>query len=362
MKRISELFDDFQKIGDIGNEAYTEELFDEIDQEEEKRILNNAMKRINAFKDHTKKRRKRISGKKIVVTVLAATMLFAFTVSAEEGNTEKICDVIEKIVLKNPLAEMFGIKQEQDVEDVSVENIMEGNKIQAECGGVKVAVEQMISDGEDAYVYFSVTIPDGLVPENEGEVGTLLCFKNCKIQLANGEPQDTFFTIKKDDVNQRYGIVYFSMEELEKESYEVVLTLENLDYEVWKANEKQNEKRLVEGQWTLRWDVQHEEIAKRMEFIEKIETYDGPVTTEEVIISPFSIKITGRIEQTDSISSSHRCPISKVILKDGTVRGFSRSMTGAGDGNYVMQCYFEQMISIEDIVGVVLGEQYFYFK
>lgn len=68
----------------------------------------------------------------------------------------------------------------------------EGDKVEAECGGVKVTVEQMISDGEDAYVYFSVTIPEGLVPSEADEAGTLLLFRECKIQLGNNEPQPAF--------------------------------------------------------------------------------------------------------------------------------------------------------------------------
>lgn len=360
MKRISELFDDFWRVEDIENELYVEECFGELDQEEEKRILNNAMKRINVSNDHIEKRRRRIGGKKLVFTVLAATMLFAFTVSAKEENIEKIRHVIEKIIIKNPLAEKFGIKPEQDPEEVPIENIVEGDNTQAECGGVKVAVEQMMSDGDDIYVYASVTIPEELIPEDE--VGNLLYFSNCKIQLGNREPQDTCFIIKKDDRNQRYGIIHISVEELEKKSYEANLTLGNLKYEVWNGNKKQSEKQLVEGQWTLQWTVRYEETAKRMKFEETIETYDGTIETEEVIISPFSVKIVGRTELTDLNSSSYKGSISKVILKNGIVRGLGSRMTGVGEGTYVMQSYFDQMIPIEDIAGVVIGEQYFYFE
>ena len=99
-----------------------------------------------------------------------------------------------------------------------------------------------------------------------------------------------------------------------------------------------------------------------MEFTETIETYDGVVTTEEVIISPFSMKIVGRIEYDDPADSSLSCSISKVILKDGTIRGFGGSSASTGEGSYVMKCYFERMIPIEDIAGVVIKNQYFYFE
>ncbi len=346
MKRISEI----------------EELFDELDQEEENRIIDHAMEKINASRGNAKKRRKVVSGKRLFAAVLAAVMLLTITVSAKEGSMEKIYQVIEKIFIKVPLAEQVGIEPVQDIGTVPVENITEGNKIQAECEGVKVAVEQMISDGEDAYVYFSVAIPEELVPDEEDEAGTLLLFRDCKIQLGDHEPQSTPFWIRKDDSGQRYGIVYFFMEELEAASYEAVLTLENLDYEVWKGNEKAAEKRLVEGQWTLKWNIQCEKIAEKLEFIEAIETCNGVLTTEEVIISPFSIKVMGKIEYDDPSDSNHGCSISKVILKDGTIKTIGRSMTGAGEGTYVMKGFFDGIIRVEDIVGVAIKNQYFYFK
>ena len=346
MKRISEI----------------EELFDTLDQAEESRIIDQAMEKINASRGNAKRRRKVVSGKRLFAAVLAATMLLTFTVSAKEGSMEKIYQVIEKIFIKAPLAEQVGIEPVQDIGTVPVEDITEGDKIQAECEGVKVAVEQIISDGEDAYVYFSVAIPEELVPDEEGKAGTLLHFGDCKIQLGNEEPQTTFFRILKEDVNQRYGIVYFSMEELEAASYEAVLTLENLDYEVWKGNERETETRLVEGQWILKWNVQCEKIAESREFTETIETYNGVLTTEEVIISPFSIKIVGKIEYDDPSDSNHGCSVSKVILKDGTIRNLGRIMTGAGEGTYVMKGFFGGIIPVEDIAGVVIKDQYFYFE
>lgn len=370
MKRISELFENVSVTEEFVKGQYIERYFEELNQEQEERILQRAMDKINKGGLETvielekrEKRKKRLfSGKRLVVAVLVAVLLGTFSVSAQEGGLEKVKEVIETIRIKNSLAEKVHVSSEEEVEQVIVENIVTDEKTKSECNGVIVSVEQLVSDGEDAYVYLAVELSEELKME-QWENDDILYFRQNEIQIDDNAPQKLNFKLQRENDGQVYGIIYISLEKVEETSCRISLTLNNLDYAVYKGEGSARDiQRLVEGQWNLTWNLACEKIAKNYELKAVIDAHDGIVTTKEAIVSPLSVRITGTIECDDPTYSQVSCYIDNVILKDGTLEEYSSSYSQVDNGEYIMKCYFKRMIPIEDVIGVVVNGEYLYFN
>lgn len=375
MRQISELFDNLQLIDELKPEHQIENLFEKIEKEEAERILSKAMEKIDMgatasateIREIRKKPRKLFSKKKLAFSILVAALIGTITVSAQEGSgVEQIVEVIEKIVIKKPLAEkvhMESIEPEtvEETESVVVENIEEEEKTKVEHGGVIVAVEQVVSDGEDAYVYLSVKLPQELRWDLMDEEGTLY-FRQNSIQINGNEPQRAGCIIQRESEYQGYVIVHVELMDVEATSYEVVLTLNNLDYAVTKEDGSSRDiERVVEGSWVLEWNMQCEKKTERRKLEAQIDAYDGIVTTEYAIVSPLSLRIVGTVECDDPQYNQTSCYIANVILKDGTIEDYSASWSQIEDGRFIMKCYYNRMIPMDDIVGVVVNNEYLYF-
>lgn len=372
MRQIWELFDDLQLIDKLESEQKVENLFGTLEKEEEDRILNKAMKKIRTdsvmtgteIRENGKKPRKLFSRKKLAFGILVAALIGTLTVSAEEGSgVEKIVEVIENIVIKKPLAEKVHMEPEQIKEEVPVvvEDIEEEDKTKAECGKVVVSVEQVVSDGQDAYAYLFVELPENLKWELMDKEGTLY-FRQNEIQINENEPQRAGCVIQRESEYSGYVIVHMELENSEETSYKVSLTLNNLDYAVTKEDGSSRDiERVVEGRWNLQWDMDCKKITQEYTLKAEIDAYDGTVTTEYAVLSPLSLKVVGTIECGDPQYSQTSCFIYNVILKDGTLEDYDASYSQIEDGTYIMKCYFKRMIPMEDIIGVVINNEYLYF-
>ncbi len=372
MRQISELFDNLQLIDELNSKQQVENMFEKLDKEEADRILSKAMEKINMgsaasitdIREIRKKPRKLFSKKKLALGILVAALIGTVTVSAQEGSgVEQIVEVIEKIVIKKPLAEKVHMESEtvEEAESVVVENIKEEDKSKAEYGGVVVSVEQAVSDGEDAYVYLSVELPQELRWDLMDEDGTLY-FRQNTIQINGSEPKRAGCIIQRENEYQGYVIVHVELMDVEATSYEVVLTLNNLDYAVTKEDGSSRDiERVVEGSWILEWNMQCEKKTERRILEAEIDAHDGVVTTEYAIVSPLSLRIVGTVECDDPQYNQTSCYIANVILKDGTIEDYSASWSQIEDGTFIMKCYFKRMISLDDIIGVVVNNEYLYF-
>ncbi len=372
MRQISELFDNLQLIDKLEPIQQAENLLGPLEKEEADRILSKAMEKMNKefatpVTDIPQKRKrphKLFSKKKLAFGILVAALVGTISVSAHEGKgVEKIVEVIENIVIKKPLAEKVHMEPEEmeEAESIMVENIEEEDKAKAECGGVVVSVEQIVSDGEDAYVYLSVELPDHLELESMNEEGTLY-FRQNEIQIGDREPERAGCVIQRESKQQGYVVVHVNLENLEEPSYEVSLTLNNLDFALTSEDGNSREvHRIVEGSWNLQWNMSCKKITKQVPLEAVIDAHDGMVTTEYAVLSPLSLRIVGTIECDDLQYSQTSCAIYNVILKDGTLEDYDASYSQIEDGTYIMKCYFKHMIPIEDIIGVVVNNEYLYF-
>lgn len=373
MRQMSELFDNLQIIDKLEQVAPIEKYFEELEKEEIEKILNKTIVKIskessmsvldNSIKG--KKPHRMFKKKRLVFGILVAALVGTISVSAHEGKhgVEKIVEVIENIVVKKPLAEKVHMKPEEieESQSIMVENIEEENKVEAECGGVVVSVEQIVSDGEDAYVYLSVEFPDNLGIESMSEEGTLY-FRQNEIQIGDREPERAGCIIQRESKQKGYVVVHVNLENLEELSYEVSLTLNNLDFALTSEDRSSRDiQRIVEGRWKLQWNMNCKKMTKQLPLEAVIDAHDGIVTTEYAILSPLSLRIVGTIECDDPQYSQTSCAIYNVILKDGTLEDYDASYSQIEDGTFTMKCYFKRMIPMEDIIGVVVNNEYLYF-
>ena len=243
--------------------------------------------------------------------------------------------------------------------------ISDGEKTSVQQGGVGVCVEQVISDGEDAYIYLSVELPGHLEVEKWKTGEDRLYFRQNEIRINDNAPERVNFTLKHLEENQAYGIVYISLEKVGEGDCKVSLTLNNLDYAVFVGEEKGWDiQRLVEETWELNWSFSCEKIAKSYMVEATIDAHDGTVMTTEAVVSPLSVRVTGIIECDDPTYSQVSCYIDSVILKDGTLEEYDANYSQMEEETkkYNMKWYFKRMIPIEDVIGVVVNGEYIYFN
>lgn len=174
MRRLSEMFDDTWVLSQVEEGLQVEEHLETLDPSAEQRILELALNKINKelaeSADGCNKQRTRIfsRGKLLLVAALVAVFIGTVTVSAHEGGIEAVVEMIESISVKIGLKERINLSSDEEAENLIVENIEENEESEHtsdEHSGVKVSVEQVISDGEDAYLYLTVEIADSIVPE-----------------------------------------------------------------------------------------------------------------------------------------------------------------------------------------------------
>lgn len=369
MRRISDLMGQTKVLEQLTKEQYQEPAFEELNKEAEDRILRLAMGKIHTnpsepvIKLEKKKRKKHriFSGKKLALAILVAALVGSVTVSAREGEgIEKVMEVIRSFRLKDSLADQIGMEAGTEVEGIIANDIVPGEKTQTEYGGVSVTVEQIASDGEDAYVYFSVVLPESLVPEQEEGVKTSLLFQTCEVQLGEGEPVKTGFYIRQDAEGQNYGIVNIPLEEVEEASYEVIMTLKDIVYLVY-AELIPTRETLLEGTWEMKWPLDCKKTAETFAFSEVIDAHDGIVTTEEVILTPLSVRVEGTIDCDDPTYSQVSAFIDGVILKGDVIEEYDGTWSRAIDGKYTMKGSFLRVIPVEEIIGITVNGKPLYF-
>ena len=119
---------------------------------------------------------------------------------------------------------------------------------------------------------------------------------------------------------------------------------------------------MVEGQWNLQWNINCEKMTETYELAATIDAHDGTVTTQEVVLSPLSMRIVGTIECEDPTYSQVSCNVYYIILKYGTLEEYDSSYSQIEEGKYTMKCHFKRMIPMEDVIGVVVNDENLYFK
>lgn len=334
-------------------------------------ILSMALEKIHkdtlepVFASEKKKKFSLFGIRKLAAAALVAIILGTLTVSTNAEALEKVMAIVEKIVIKKPLAEKMHVESEGEEENVIVEEISDGEKTSVQQGEVAVCVEQVVSDGEDAYIYLSVELPKHLEVEKWKTGEDRLYFRQNEIRIDNSAPERVNFTLKYLEENQAYGIIHISLEKVEEGKCHISLTLNNLDYAVFVGDEKGwGIQRLVEETWELNWSFSCKKIAKSYKAEATIDAHDGTVITKEAVVSPLSVRVTGAIECDDPTYSQVSCYIDSVILKDGTLEEYDANYSQIEEETkkYNMKWYFKHMIPMEDIIGVVVNGEYIYFN
>lgn len=375
MRRLSEVFDDTWILSQIEEELQVEEHLETLDSSAEERILELALKKINQdtkkSMDDVKKKKVRIFGRgKLLLIALVAVFIGTITVSAQERGIDAIIapvvELIESIAIRTGLKECINISSDEEAEKLIVENIRERKKnnecekISDEHSGVKIFVDQVISDGEDAYVYLVVEIADFIVPE-QWSSENVLYFKENYLQVGNGEMQKYNFELFQESDGTIYGIIHISMEEIGSGDVEVSLSLNNLDFII--GGEDREIIHLVEGKWNLSWNLQCEKIAKIYDIHTVIDAHDGTFVVNKAVVSPLSVSVSGTIQCDDPTYSQFSCYIYSMILKDGTIVDCNGSFARMQEGSekIMLKFIFDKMMDTDDIVGVIVNHDSIYF-
>lgn len=254
MRRLSELFDDTRVLSQLEDRLQTEEYLKTLDSSAEKRIHALALDKIASENPKSTKHEKHkkfpiIGKRKLLLAVLATVFIGTITVSAQEGGLETVSEMIESIWVKAGLKEHIKLGSDQEASKLLVENIVEDEKSEHtvdEHSGVKVSVEQVISDGEDAYLYLIVEIAESMIPK-QWPARDHLYFRENYIQLGDGEQQRINFQLCQEADGTIYGILPCSLEEIEPGDVSVSLSLNHLDFAEGSGDSREI-RRLVEGE------------------------------------------------------------------------------------------------------------------
>lgn len=375
MRRLSEMFDDTWVMSQVEEELQVEEHLETLDPSAEQRILELALNKINEkpteSTDGCNKKRTCIFGRKklLLVAALVAAFIGTVTVSAHEGGIEAVlepvAEMMESISLKIGLKEHVHLSSNEEAENLIVENIEENEESEHtidEHSGVKVSVEQVISDGEDAYLYLAVEIADSIIPE-QWPSEDILYFRENYMQVGDGEPQRKNFVLRQEEDGSIYGIIPFSLAENEAGNVTISLSLNNLDFATG-GEEDREIVRLLEGEWNLSWNLQCEKIAKTYDIHAVVDAHDDTVTLNKAVVSPLSVSVVGTIESDDPTYSQLSCFIYNIILKDGTLMDCDGSFAQYKEGSekIMLKFHFDKMMDMDDVAGVVVNHDSIYFQ
>ena len=370
MRRLSEMFDDTRVLSQLEEGLQAEEYLKHLDSSAEQRILALALNKIaienpKLTKDEKHKKSRRIGKRKLLLAVLAAVFIGTITVSAQEGGLEGFSEMIESIWVKAGLKEHINLSSDQEASKLLVEYIEEDEENEHtvdEHSGVKVSVEQVISDGEDAYLYLEVEIAESIIPKQWPSKDHLY-FRENYIQLGDGEQKRQNFQLHQETDGTIYGIVPCSLEDIEPGNVSVSLSLNHLDFAEG-SGESRESRRLVEGNWNLKCNLLCEKKTKNFDIHAVVDTSDGCVTLTEAVVSPLSVRVSGTIESKDPTYSQLSCFIYQIILKDGTLMDCDGSYAQMQEGSekITLKFNFDRMFDINEVVGVVVNQDSIIFQ
>lgn len=133
-----------------------------MEQREKERILQKAMKKIEAERNEEPDLGRVNRKRKIGLLVLAAVLMMGITVSAAEY-----------FHLDKNLLNFLGVSFQEDIKELeSMSADLTGKehadwKTESENHGVKICAGQTVSDGETVYIYFDVELPEGIFAESD---------------------------------------------------------------------------------------------------------------------------------------------------------------------------------------------------
>lgn len=183
------------------------------------------------------------------------------------------------------------------------------------------------------------------------------------MQVGNGEPQRKNFVLRQEEDGSIYGIIPFSLAEIEAGNVTISLSLNNLDFAIG-GGEERKIIRLVEGEWNLSWNLECEKIAKTYDIHAVVDAHDGTVTLNKAVVSPLSVSVVGTIECDDPTYSQLSCYIYSIILKGGTIVDCDGSFAQYKEGSekIMLKFHFDKMMAMDDVAGVVVNHDSIYFQ
>lgn len=328
------------KIHEIFNKKYDDSLLDKeapLSSDEKSRILNMTLEKVAV------KKNKKLSKRKLIAGILAATMMIGTIAMADEYFESN---------LDNNFLNLLSIDKNDTRLDSATVNV---NKTVSH-NNLDLTIRQTLGDNHSLYIILDVITPKDIkIPENA-------YFMNSSINLDKFSGGGWGFEDLENDNsanNKKSYIIDFNSKD-KLTNNKITLSFEDFGY----YSEKQNKFiTLVEGNWILSWDLNYNNTAKtfKVNHFVKENYYKSLITS--ISISPISIYVNLLGDQYDNFI------ISSITMKDGTIHnGYMPNLSNkkcifrsGGGGSSFLKSYvsgnFNKIIDVNEIESVTIGKE-----
>lgn len=328
------------KIHEIFNKKNDDNLLDKetlLNKEEKLKILNMTMKKISSQKS------KKISKKKLIVSILVATFMIGTIAMASEYFESD---------LDNIFLNLLSINKNDTRLDSATVNV---NKTVSN-NGLDLTVRQTLGDDHALYIILDVIAPKGIkIPKNA-------YFNTTNIDLHKFNGGGWSFEDLNDsnysDNKKSYIIDYHSQSNLTNNK----ISLSFYDFGYYSEKDKKFIN-LIKGKWNLSWDLKYNNTSKtfKVNHFVKENNYKSFITS--ISISPISIYVNLLGDQYDNFI------ITAITMKDGTVHNGDMSnltdkeciFRSGGGGSSFLKSHvsgnFFKILDVNEIESVTIGNE-----
>lgn len=328
------------KIHEIFNKKNDDNLLDKetpLNKEEKLKILNMTMEKISSQEN------KKISKKKLIVSILVATFMIGTIAMASEYFESD---------LDNIFLNLLSINKNDTRLDSATVNV---NKTVSN-NGLDLTVRQTLGDDHALYIILDVIAPKGIkIPENA-------YFNTTNIDLhkfnGGGWSFEDLNDCNYSDNKKSYIIDYHSQSNLTNNK----ISLSFYDFGYYSEKHKKFIN-VVEGKWNLSWDLKYNNTSKtfKVNHFVKENNYKSLITS--ISVSPISIYVNLLGDQYDNFI------ITAITMKDGTVHNGDMSnltdkeciFRSGGGGSSFLKSHvsgnFFKILNVNEIESVTIGNE-----
>lgn len=296
---------------------------------EKERILNMTINKI------PNKKRTIFNKKKLVVSILVATMMISTVAMAKEYVFSK---------LDNDFLNFFGINKDDTKLDSAGESV---NKTISN-NGLDVTVRQTLGDEHTLHIILDVVSPDNI------KIPQYAQFNDSSINLTKNSNAGWGFVNLDNNFNDNkasYLISYNTQADLTDKN-NITLSLKDFGYY---SDDNDKFIPLIKGQWDLSWDLKYENLTKTINFYRFIKENRYRSIITSIKISPISISANLIGMNYDNFY------ISKINMKDGTV--YDTTYFNSSASTSFLKAYtsseFNKVINVDDIDSITIGNEVF---
>lgn len=322
-----------------------------LSKEEKERILKMAANKLEA---ENKKRTDRIviqprmKKRRILTVALIAVLAFATTAFAAE-----------LFQWDTRISNYFGIG---DKNSASLSGGGMNVGVSDENGGVIIKAVQTIGDGNNMYILFDVTVPEGEIidPQSGFDMIRLRIGGRADGPTGMGYSCDM---IEDDNAEDNKATFLLAMDANKKINHKKIkITFKDLRHYVIGSDDMTVD---VPGEWELEWMLNYEDISAKYKIGKELKVKGETVEVDSVSISPIALNVElngSYIRELDSTppepGEEEPIQITAITLKDGSVltqddaSSWGTSINGTV---YVINMQMKKLLDVGQIKSITLN-------